>query len=69
MTQASPANKTTNIYKQNPVCNGYQIASELSDVLQSGYYESPSGYENVDCFVDEVIDFENKKRFFFKNTK
>ena len=27
-------NKTTNIYKQNAVCNGYYIVSELNDVLQ-----------------------------------
>ena len=26
-------NKTTNIYKQNPVLNGYRIVSELEDVL------------------------------------
>ena len=30
-------NKTTNIYEQNPVCNGYRIVSELEDVLKSGY--------------------------------
>ena len=29
-------NKTTNIYKQNPVPNGYHIISELEDVLESG---------------------------------
>ena len=28
--------KTKNIYKQNPVCNGYYIISELNDVLKSG---------------------------------
>ena len=32
--------KISNIYKQNPVCNGYYIVSELNDVLQSGYYSS-----------------------------
>ena len=47
--------KTTNIYKQNQVLNGYHLVSELSDVLKSGYYESPSGYKNVDWFVDEVM--------------
>ena len=36
-------NKTTNIYKQNPVLNDYRIASELEDVLQSGYHKSPLG--------------------------
>ena len=29
--------KTTNIYKQNPVLNGYHIESELEDVSQSRY--------------------------------
>ena len=33
-------NKTTKIYKQNHVLNGYHIESELEDVLQSGYYNS-----------------------------
>ena len=28
-------NKTTNIYKQNPVLNGYHIVSELEDILKS----------------------------------
>ena len=62
-------NKTTNIYKQNPVLNGYRIISELEDVLESGYYESPLGYNNVDWFVKEVIKIENKMAFYFKNTK
>ena len=62
-------NKTTNIYKQNPVLNGYYIISELEDVLKNGYYESPSGYDNVDWFVKEVINLENKMAFYFKSTK
>ena len=61
-------NKTTNIYKQNPVLNGYHIVSELEDVLKSDYYKSPLGYDNVDWFVDEVIKLENKMTFYFKNT-
>ena len=60
--------KTTNIYKQNPVLNGYYIISELEDVLESGYYESPLSYDNVDWFVKEVIKLENKMAFYFKNT-
>ena len=52
---SSIVNKTTNIYKQNPVCKRYIKESELEDVSKKGYYKSPSGYENVDCFVDEVI--------------
>ena len=62
-------NKTTNIYKQNPVLNGYRIVSELEDVLQSGYYKSPFGYDNVDWFVEGVIYLENKMAFYFKKTK
>ena len=61
-------NKTTNIYKQNPVLNGYHIVSELEDVLKSNYYQSPLGYDNVDWFVDEVIKLKNKMTFYFKNT-
>ena len=62
-------NKTTNIYKQNPVLNAYHIISELEDVLKSEYYKSPLGYNNVDWFVDEVIKLETKMAFYFKNTK
>ena len=60
--------KTINIYKQNPVLNGYHIVSELQDVLESDYCKSPLGYDNVDWFVDEVIKLENKMAFYFKNT-
>ena len=62
-------NETTNIYKENPVLNGYHIESELEDVLKSEYYKSPLGYNNVDWFVNEVIKLENKMAFYFKNTK
>ena len=61
--------KTINIYKQNPVLNGYHTVSELEDVLKSVYYKSPLGYNNVDWFVDEIIKLENKMTFYFKNTK
>ena len=61
-------NKTTNIYKRNPVLNGYTIVSELEDVLKSGYFKSPLGYENVDWFLDEINKLEKKMAFYFKNT-
>ena len=61
-------NKTINIYKQNPVLNGYHVVSELEDILKSDYYQSPLGYNNVDWFVDEIIKLENKMAFYFKNT-
>ena len=51
---SSIGNKKTNIYKQNPIPNRYRIVSELEDVLQSSYYKSLLGYNNVDWFVDEV---------------
>ena len=41
----------------------------MNDVLESGYYESPLGYGNVDWFVKEVIKLEMKMAFYFKNTK
>ena len=60
--------KTINIYKQNPVLNGYRMISELENVLQSGYHKYPLVYDNVDWFVDEVIKLENKMVFHFENT-
>ena len=60
--------KTKNIYKQNPVLNGYHIVSELEDILKSDYYKSPLGYNNVEWFVNEDIKLENKMAFYFKNT-
>ena len=62
-------NKTTNIYKQNPLLNGYHIVSEVDDVLKSDYYKSLLGYNNVGWFIDEFIKLENKMAFYFKNTK
>ena len=37
--------------------------SELEDVLESGYYESPLGSNNVDWFVNQVIKLEKKRIF------
>ena len=58
-------NKTTNIYKQNPVLNGYHLVSELEDVLKSIYYKSPLGYDDVDWFVDEVKKIRKQNGFLF----
>ena len=69
INKSSIGNKTTNIYRQNPVLNGYRIVSELEDVLKSGYYRSPLRYDNVDWFVNVVIKLENKMAFYFRNTK
>ena len=41
----------------------------MEDVLKSGYYISPLGYDYVDWFVDEVRKLENKIAFYFKNTR
>ena len=62
---SSIGNKTTIIYKQKPILNGYRIVSELEGVLQSGHHKSPLGYNNVDWFVDEAVKLENKMVFLF----
>ena len=41
----------------------------MEDVLESGYYESPLGYDNVDWYVNQVIKLKNEMAFHFKNTK
>ena len=66
---SSIGNKTTNIYKQSPVLNGYHIESELEDVLKSGYHKSPLGYDNVDWFGNGIIKLENIMVFYYENTK
>ena len=66
---SSVCNKTTNIFKQNPVINAYLIVSELDDFLNCGYYKSALGFNIVDWFVDEVRKIENKMAFYFENTK
>ena len=66
---SSMANRTTKIYIQNPILNGYHIETELASILKSGYHKSLLGYNNVDWFVNEVSKLENKIAFYFKNTK
>ena len=41
----------------------------MENILESGYYESPLGYNNVDWFVREVKKLENKMGFYFENTE
>ena len=59
-------NKTTNIFKQKPALNSYYIVSQLDDILKSGYYESPLGYDHVDWFVVVVIKSNYKKVLHFE---
>ena len=40
----------------------------MNDVLRSVYFESNLDYDNVDWFVDEVINLEFKVVYHFKNT-
>ena len=63
---SSGGNETTCIYEQNPVCNGYFVASDLNDVLEwmnydnlITFYESPPTNDNVDKNIDEVIKLVN----------
>ena len=37
--------------------------------LKNGFHEPPSGYDNLDWFVNEVLKLENKMAFYFKNTQ
>ena len=66
---SSKGNKKPSFFKQNPVFNGEHMISELDDVLKSGSYESPLGYDNVDWYVNEVIKLDEKMAFHFKNAK
>ena len=65
----SIGNKTTNIYKQDPVCNGFCIISELEGNLETGYFSSKIVYNNVGWFVNEFIKLQSKMAFYSKNTK
>ena len=56
-------NKLFSVFR-NPVCYGFYVVSEMNIILQSGYYESPLGYDNVDWLADEVIKLENNMDFF-----
>ena len=60
MSLAHSSNKTTTIYKQNPVCTGFYIMSDFNDVLESGNHDCLLGYDNVDLFVDEVMKKRNE---------
>ena len=40
----------------------------MEDVLKSGYYKSPLGYDNVDWIVNDVKKLENKMAIYFKST-
>ena len=64
IVNSSIGNKTTDIYKQTPILDGFQIEPDLNGILNSGYYKPPLGYDNVDWFVDEVVKLE--KMAFFK---
>ena len=66
---SSIGNKTTNIYEQIPVINGYHVKSDMEDVLKSSYYVSPLCYCSLDWFVNEVNKLESKVAFYFKNTE
>ena len=48
----------TNIYEQNPVCNGYYDVSDLPEVLASEC-KCNFGPGNIDWFVDEFIHFKD----------
>ena len=55
---SSIGNKTTKIYKQNPIPNAYHKHFDLEDVSKSGCFKSPLGYHNVDWFVIELKEIK-----------
>ena len=55
----------TKLQKQNLLCNEFHKISELSDLFQSGYCESPIGHKSADWFANEIIKLENKLSFYF----
>ena len=59
-------NKTTNVYKQNQVCNCCNLVSDIIDVSKTGWYESPLVYDNVEWSVYEIIKLE-KSEFLSKH--
>ena len=61
--------KTTIIFIQSPMWNRYFIVSEQNNVLESGYFESPLGYNIVDWFAHEAIKLESKMVFSLKNIR
>ena len=38
----------------------------MEDVLKFDYYKYLLGYDNVDCFVNELIKLENNMAFYLK---
>ena len=65
LEKSSIGEKTTNIFKQKPISNGYNIVYELDDILESVYYKSPLGYDNVDLFINENNNLEIKMAIYF----
>ena len=61
--------KTTKIYKQNPVYNGYFTISELEDVFRIGHCSFNLDYNFLYWFVNDVEKIENNMAFYFRKTK
>ena len=71
INQDNIINKTIDICKQIPCCNGFYVINKLTDLPRDcGYYKSPFGSNNVEWFLNRVnyIEFQMSE-FFNQNLK
>ena len=67
LNEIIPDCKTIDICKQIPCCNGYYIINKLTNLpIDSGYYKSPFGLNNVEWFLNRVNNIEFQMSEFFK---
>ena len=59
--------KTQKNYHQKPVAAGYFNTSDLPKALKPGNHDY-FGFCAVEWFVNEMIELENKMKYYFDNT-
>ena len=65
--QKTQHNKTIDICKQIPCCNGFYIINKINDLpIEIGYYKSPFGQNNVKWFLNKIDNIEFQMCEFFK---
>ena len=64
-TRDEVADESTIVYKESPESNGFFIFSDLDKVPKSGYNRYPFGENDVGWFVDERLESEKSRTFFF----
>ena len=67
INQDNTINKTIDICKQIPCCNGFYVINKLTDLpIDCGYYKSAFGSNNVEWFLNRVNYIEFQMSEFFK---